>query len=111
MSRKRFQGLQIPGGAFPSPLESLGWLGAFLIREAILLCPDDLIEEEEVIYINAIGRFTVSVPHIMLSSKLIFDSPVLFTERNLTYVRGASRWSRLQDALPPRSVYGQVCST
>ena len=89
MSRKHFQGLQIPGGAFPRPLESLGWLGAFLIREAILLCPDDLTEEEEAIYINAIGRFAVSVPHVVLSSKLIliFDPPV----------------HRKESYLPPRS--------
>ena len=88
MSRKHFQGLQIPGGAFPRPLESLGWLGAFLIREAILLCPDDLTEEEEAIYINAIGRFAVSVPHIMLSSKLIFDSPA---HRKESYLRPRSK--------------------
>ena len=49
---------------------------------------DDLTEEEEAIYINAIGRFTVSVPHIMLSSKLIFDSPA---HRKESYLRPRSK--------------------
>ena len=75
-SRQHFQGLQIAGGALPGPLESLGWLGAFLIREAILLCPDDLSEAEEAHYINVIGRVTVSVSRIVLIVKLLFDPSI-----------------------------------
>lgn len=70
---KHLQGLQIPGGVLPKPLESRGWLATFLLREAILLCPDSLTESEEATYVNAIGRFVVSSSNVTSLLKLFFD--------------------------------------
>ena len=74
--QKHLQGLQIPGGALSEPSETRGWIAAFLVREAILLCPDDLAANEEAIYVNAIGNFVVSVTHLMPAVKLPFDPSV-----------------------------------
>ena len=71
--QKHLQGLQIPGGALSEPSETRGWIAAFLVREAILLCPDDLAANEEAIYVNAIGNFVVSVSYTMLTTKQPFD--------------------------------------
>ena len=73
---KHLQGLQIIGGALPGPLETRGWIAAFLVREAILFCPDDLAADEEAIYVNAIEKFVVSVSLIMPAAKLFFDPSV-----------------------------------
>ena len=78
--RKHLQGLQITGGALSEPLETRGWIAAFLVREAILFCPDDLAADEEVIYVNAIEKFVVSVSHTMLDSKQSFDPSVYRTK-------------------------------
>ena len=71
--QKHLQGLQIAGGALPGPLETRGWIAAFLVREAIILCPGDLAANEEAIYVNAIGNFVVSVSYTMLTTKQPFD--------------------------------------
>ena len=79
--RKHLQGLQITGGALPGALETRGWIAAFLIREAILFCPDDLAADEEAIYVNAIEKFVVSVLCILPATKLLFDPSVHRTKR------------------------------
>ena len=62
MSERRLhsQGLQIPDGELPQKWETRSWLGAFLIREAILMCPDNLDESEESLYCNTVGHAVVS---------------------------------------------------
>lgn len=63
--RQHFQGLQLPNGELPRRWETHVWLGAFLFREAILVCPDNLNESEQAFYCNAIGNALVSgVQHI-----------------------------------------------
>ena len=58
--RQHFQGLQIPNGELPKKWETRSWLGAFLIREAILVWPDNLDESEETVYRNTVGYAVVS---------------------------------------------------
>ena len=60
--QQHWQGLQIPGGASPGKLESCGWIGTFIIREAILLCPDNLNTCEQYIYYHGIDRIVVRSP-------------------------------------------------
>ena len=74
--QKHLQGLQIAGGALSEPLETRGWIAAFLVREAILFCPDDLAADEEAIYVNAVEKFVVSVLYILPATKLLFDPSV-----------------------------------
>ena len=58
--RQHSQGLQIPNGELPKKWETRSWLGAFLIREAILVWPDNLDESEETVYCNTVGYAVVS---------------------------------------------------
>ena len=58
--RQHSQGLQIPNGELPKKWETRSWLGAFLIREAILVWPDNLDESEETVYRNTVGYAVVS---------------------------------------------------
>lgn len=58
--REHLQGLQIAAGTCAKSWESRGWIGTFIIREAILMCPDNLNKSEEYIYFNAIGSINVS---------------------------------------------------
>ena len=58
--RAHLQGLQIPGGIYSGKWETRGWIGAFVIREAILVCPDNLNKSEAYIYFSDVGRAVVS---------------------------------------------------
>ena len=58
--REHLQGLQTVNGTYSKNWESRGWIGTFIIREAILMCPDNLNRSEEYIYFNSIGSINVS---------------------------------------------------
>lgn len=70
---KHFQGLQIVDGEPPQKLEVRGWLGAFMIREAILICPHNLSSSEEAIYCNTIGHFLVCTSYISSETPIVSD--------------------------------------
>ena len=58
--REHLQGLQIPGGTPAGKWESRGWTGTFVVREAIILCPDNLNKSEEFMYFDSLFRVIVS---------------------------------------------------
>ena len=57
---QHFQGLQLFDGKLPQQCEVRLWIGAFLVREAILICPTNLDQSEQTIYCNTIGNGIVS---------------------------------------------------
>ena len=57
--RQHLQGLQLFEGEVAQRWEAYLWLGAFLIREAILVCPENLTRPEEALYCNTIGNALV----------------------------------------------------
>ena len=57
--QEHLQGLQIPGGAAARKWEAQGWIGTFVVREAIILCPDNLNKSEQQMYFDSLLRITV----------------------------------------------------
>ena len=55
------QGLQIDDGALCDPQATRLWLAAFMLREAILIAPDNFVPAEEALYFTNIARFIVSM--------------------------------------------------
>ena len=55
------QGLQIDNGTLCSLQAGRLWLVAFMVREAILIAPDNLVPAEETFYFTSIARFIVGV--------------------------------------------------
>lgn len=58
------QGLLIDDGIYSEEIEGRLWVAAFMIREAILIAPDNLVPAEEVLYFNNMALFIVIVPHL-----------------------------------------------
>ena len=58
--QEHLQGLQIPSGVLSGRWESSGWIATFIIREAILVCPDNLNTSEEYMYFSGVSRVVVS---------------------------------------------------
>ena len=60
MPTPHLQGLQIDDGCFADPKVGRVWVASFMLREAILIAPPNLVPAEEKIYFNTIARFIVS---------------------------------------------------
>ena len=61
---RHLQGLQIDDGILSEDVEGQLWVAAFMVREAILIAPDNLVPAEETYYFNSIAHFIVSAFHI-----------------------------------------------
>ena len=59
--KRHLQGLQIEDGLESDPSSGRLWVAAFMIREAILIAPENMLPAEEVVYFNTIGRFVVNI--------------------------------------------------
>ena len=59
--KRHLQGLQIEDGLESDPSSGRLWVAAFMIREAILIAPENMLPAEEVVYFNMIGRFVVNI--------------------------------------------------
>lgn len=59
--KRHFQGLQIEDGLESDPSSGRIWLAAFMLREAILVAPENMSPEEEHAYFETISRFTVDI--------------------------------------------------
>lgn len=59
--KRHLQGLQIEDGLESDPSSGRVWVAAFMLREAILIAPENMLPAEEVVYFNTIGRFVVNI--------------------------------------------------
>ena len=58
--KRHFQGLQIEDGLESEPSSGRVWVAAFLIREAILVAPENMVPAERIMYFNTMSRFIVN---------------------------------------------------
>ena len=61
-----FQGLNANTGQFPTPEETHAWRAAWVAREAVLVAPDGMSEQEQMLYFNKLVAYMVSVKTIIL---------------------------------------------
>ena len=58
--KRHLQGLQIEGGLESEHSSGRVWIAAFMIREAILVAPENMVRDEELLYLETIRRFIVN---------------------------------------------------
>ena len=59
--KRHLQGLQIEDGLESEPSSGRVWTASFMIREAILIAPENMVPAEEQAYFETVSRFMVKV--------------------------------------------------
>ena len=65
--KRHLQGLQIEDGLESDPSSGRLWVASFMIREAILIAPDNMVPAEELAYFNTISRFIVRMSSLLFT--------------------------------------------
>lgn len=59
--KRHLQGLQIEDGIQSDSSSGRIWVAAFIVREAILIAPENMVSAEEVVYFDTVNRFIVNI--------------------------------------------------
>ena len=59
--KRHLQGLQIEDGLESEPSSGRVWTASFMLREAILIAPENMTPAEEKGYFDTVSRFIVKV--------------------------------------------------